>query len=81
MKIHAVYDSTGKILAAVQIGEDEGPIFSNAKSVGRLRPVPQAGQYAADLDVPTDYAKLGFVGVCEKLKVEHGPAPKLKPEP
>jgi hypothetical protein len=79
MKIHAVYDDTGKILVAVKIAENEGPVFVNG-GAGKLRPVPKAGQRSADLDVPAEFRSLRFAEACSKLRVQHGPNPTLVPK-
>jgi hypothetical protein len=65
MKIHAVYDRNGKILAAVSIDAT-----SKLKIGGALRPVPKAEQHAADLEVPPEHSRLGLVELCRALKVE-----------
>ena len=62
MKIHVLYDHLGKILAAVDIG-DETP------ERGRLRPIPQERQSAADFDVPAEHSHMKFVEVVPRLRV------------
>ena len=59
MKLHVMYDESGRILAAVRLDRDG---TDNAHQMGRrlgsVRPVMQAGQLSADLDVPPEYAHL-----------------------
>ena len=62
MKIHVLYDHSGEILAAVDI-QDEAP------ERGRLRPIPQERQRAADFDVPAEHSRLKFVDVVPRLRV------------
>jgi hypothetical protein len=62
MKLHVLYDDAGTILAAVRLGQDE--------SAPVLRPVPQAGQFSADLDVPHDCCHLDFLELCRTLCVD-----------
>jgi hypothetical protein len=61
MKMHVLYDSSGQILAAVELPEvvSEGTL--------QVRPVAKPDQYSADLDVPLG---LSFMEACEKLVVD-----------
>ena len=50
---------------------------------GSLRPVPKAGQFAADLDVPKEHSHLPLAELCQTFEVEHGRAAnaaKLRPK-
>ena len=69
MRIHAVYDHSGKILAAISIDANEHAT-SAAKLGGALRPVPKPGQFAADLEVPHEHTHLELAELCRALKVE-----------
>jgi hypothetical protein len=62
--MHVLYDSSGRILAAVELseGDSEGTL--------QARPVAAPGQYSADLNVPPDLAHLSFKEACEKLVVD-----------
>jgi hypothetical protein len=64
MKVHVLYDGTGRILAAVHLDPPEG------QGVGELRPVPQKGQMSGDFAVPTECADLNFSEACEALRVD-----------
>jgi hypothetical protein len=73
--MHVVYDSNGRIVAAVRLPEG-GP--KGTQQVG-LRPVAKPDQYSADLDVPPDQAHLSLVEACEKLVVDVAQkVPRLK---
>jgi hypothetical protein len=62
MKIHVLYDHSGEILAAVDLSEQ-------APELGRLRPIPQEGQSAADFEVPAGHPHVKFVDVVPRLRV------------
>ena len=62
MKIHVLYDHSGEILAAVDINEE-------VPELRRLRPIPQEGQSAADLEVPAEHSNVKFVDVVPRLRV------------
>ena len=64
MKIHVLYDSSGRILAAVELSEDV------SDGTPQVRPVAKPDQYTADLDVPPALAHLSFKDACEKLVVD-----------
>lgn len=73
MRMHVLYDSSGQILAAVELPEvvSEGTL--------QVRPVVKPGQYTADVDVPPDLAHLNFKEACEKLVVDVAQkVPRLK---
>src|SRR5437762_12200625 len=61
MKLHILYDRTGRILAAVHLDPAERPY---GEAVGELRPVPRKGQMSGDFEVPSEYAERGFVEAC-----------------
>lgn len=63
MKIHVLYDHhSGEILAAVDVNKD-------SPELGRLRPIPQEGQSAADFEVPAEHSRVKFVDVVPRLRV------------
>lgn len=64
MKLHVLYDRTGRILAAVHLDPPDG------EGVGELRPVPRKGQMSADFEVPSECADLNFVAACRALRVD-----------
>ncbi len=65
MKLHVLYDRTGRILAAVHL--DPAP---DGEGVGELRPIPRKGQMSADFEVPGECADLNFVEACRALRVD-----------
>ena len=65
MKLHVLYDRTGRILAAVHLDP-----ASDAKGGGVLRPVPHKGQMSADFEVPDEHAHLDFAEACRALRVD-----------
>jgi hypothetical protein len=71
MKIHALYNKQGKILAAVSI-DPRKPTDRKSLIKGSLRPVPKTGQFAADLDVPNEHSHLPLAELCQTFEVEHG---------
>jgi hypothetical protein len=62
--MHVLYDSSGRILAAVELSEGV------SKDTQHVRPVAKPGQYTADLDVPPALGRLGFKDACEQLVVD-----------
>jgi hypothetical protein len=73
MRIHVLYDSSGRILAAVELPEGV------SEDTSQVRPVAKPDQYTADLDVPPALADRGFKGVCETLVVDVAEkVPRLK---
>jgi hypothetical protein len=64
MKMHVLYDATGKILAAAELSEGV------SEGTPQVRPVAKPNQYTADLDVPAALADLSFNDACEKLVVD-----------
>jgi hypothetical protein len=66
MKIHALYDKSGRILAAVNLdGEAKSP------ATPRVRPVPKKkGHKAADFDVPVEHSHGEFLEVVSRLRVD-----------
>ena len=62
MQIRALYDQTGKILAAVHL---------DAARVSRHpHPRPREGQAVGDFMVPAEHSHLSFVEACARLKVK-----------
>ena len=72
MRMHVLYDSSGQILAAVEL-----PEVVSADTL-QVRPVVKPGQYSADVDVPPDLAHLSFKEACEKLMVDVAQKARLK---
>jgi hypothetical protein len=74
MELHVLYADSGNILAAVRLDEEDEESSGNAalgdEPIPAPRPVPEPGQYTADLKVPDDLTHLGFLEVCEQLVVE-----------
>lgn len=64
MKIHVLYDSTGRILAAAELLEGV------SEDMPQVRPVANPDQYTAELEMPTVMAHLSFKEACEKLVVD-----------
>jgi hypothetical protein len=71
MKMHVVYDQSGKIIAASRMREG---------TIGGPIPVAESGQYSALLEVPQEHAQLTFHDLCRNLVVvEKAPGkPHLK---
>jgi hypothetical protein len=63
MKLHVLYDRSGKILAAVRL--DDQPL-----GIVTPRPVCRPGQFTADVTVPDNFRHLSFFEVCTRLVVE-----------
>ena len=73
MKVHVLYDTSGQILAAVELSKDA------SKDTLQVRPVAKPDQYTADLDVPSALDHLSFKDVCETLVVDVAQkVPRLK---
>jgi hypothetical protein len=71
MELHVLYDASGNILAAVRLDDE----VSHGATVGDEpipgpRPVPEPGQYVADVKVPDELAHLSFFEVCNQSVVE-----------
>lgn len=64
MKMHVLYDASGKILAAVELSEGA------SEDVLQVRPIAKSDQYSAELEMPTVMAHLSFKEACEKLMVD-----------
>ena len=62
MRLRVVFNEKGDILGAAPL-DSLGPV--------RARPVPdeRAGQRAADVDVPPEYADYDVLAVCRRLRV------------
>jgi hypothetical protein len=72
MRLHVVFNENGNILAAALL-DSRGPV--------RARPVAdeRAGQHAADVDVPAEYADYDVLAVCRRLRVSvEGKFPELR---
>lgn len=80
MKLHVMYDQSGRIIAAVRLDSD---VTAKSDQVGRrlgsVRPVMTPGHSSADLDVPPEHAHLTFAEACRQLVVETSDSkPRLK---
>jgi hypothetical protein len=74
MRLCALYDRTGQILAAVRL-DDELKADGLVKGP---RPLPQRGQKVAEIDVPEEFRHLSFRDACLSLKVDiKAKAPRL----
>ena len=72
MRLQVVFNDKGHILAAALL-DSRGPV--------RARPVAneRAGQRAAEVDVPSEYADYDVLAVCRRLRVSvEGKFPELK---
>jgi hypothetical protein len=72
MRLRVVFNEKGNILAAAPL-DSRGPV--------RARPVAneQAGQRAAEVDVPSEYADYDVLAVCRRLRVNvKGKFPELR---
>jgi hypothetical protein len=70
MRLHVVYDRSGKIVAAVRL---------NSANSNHPRPVVGEGHTAAEITVPKEHAHLSFSDACQQLRVHaSGPSPSLK---
>ena len=81
MELHVLYDDSGNILAAVRLDSEslQGATIGD-KRIPAPRPVPEPGQYTADVKVPDDLAHLSLFEVCDQLVVEgRGAQAVLKP--
>jgi hypothetical protein len=68
MRIRALYDQKGRILAAVQVVTTEA-----ARGVSPTpQPEPKRGQRVGVFTVPPEYARLGFAQACAQLMVKDG---------
>jgi hypothetical protein len=60
MKLIALHDKTGKILAAARLTDDyKGPV-----------PVAGKGHTLVKLEIPQEHTKLDLVSICTKLRVD-----------
>ena len=66
MKLCALYDRSGQILAAVRLDED----YRSGRFVDPPRPLPQKGQKVAEVEVPEEFRHLNFLDACLQLKVD-----------
>jgi hypothetical protein len=71
MELHVLYDDLGNILASVRLDDESSPNATlGDRPIPGPRPVPEPGQYTADVKVPDDFAHLSFLEVCNQLVVE-----------
>lgn len=69
MRLYAVYDQSGNIVAAVRLDSTDS---------SRPRPVAKKGHSAAELEVPQEHTNLGFADICQRFKVDtSGATPSL----
>jgi hypothetical protein len=66
MQIRALYDKTGRILAAVQMKTDE----AGGVSAPPPQPQPRPGQSVGVFEVPADCSRLSFQDACAQLEVK-----------
>jgi hypothetical protein len=66
MKIYAVYDHTGEILAAVHMDQP----CPTEQHIPPPIPVAQADQKVLEIDVPAEFMHLTFHEVCVQLRVD-----------
>ena len=64
MQIRALYDQTGRILAAVHLDAARGSPHPHPQ------PRPRDGQAVGDFTVPAEHAHLPFAGACARLRVK-----------
>ena len=81
MKLHVMYDQSGRIIAAVRLDVDK---TTEPNKLGRrldgVRPVMKPGHSSADLDVPPEHAHLTFSEACRTLVVDTSSVtPRLRP--
>jgi hypothetical protein len=74
MKIYALHDAHGAILAAVDLDAEA----KHPKKLGSLRPIVGHGHHAGEFEVPHSHAHLDLKGVSEAMRVDVG-AKKLVP--
>lgn len=65
MRLNVLYDDTGAIVAASLIDEEAGE-----GDVSAPRPVPEPGQYAAEVEVPAEFSQWSFLDICQRGVVE-----------
>jgi len=71
MKMHVMYDDSGRIVAAVRLDEGVGSKSSKfGRRLAGVRPVVKPGHACADLDVPAEHAHLSFAEACRRLMVD-----------
>jgi hypothetical protein len=80
MKLHVMYNQSGRIIAAVRLDADK---TTKSNKLGRrldgVRPVITPGHSSADLDVPSEHAHLTFAEACRQLVVDTSDIkPRLK---
>jgi hypothetical protein len=67
MKLHVIYDNSGKIVAGVRV-DAEGT--TKHPTLGSLRPVVKPGHFSAEVDVPEEHTHLTLADLCLKLVVQ-----------
>lgn len=82
MKLHVMYDKSGRIVAAVRL--DEGGDLPKhghlGNKIGPPRPVMKLRHSTADLELPAEHAHLSFADACRQLEVDVAhPPPRLRP--
>jgi len=70
MKLHVMYDQTGRIVAGVRLDADESKQRDPGGMTGTVRPVSKSGHASAELEVPAEHAHLTFTEVCQRLMVD-----------
>lgn len=71
MRLHILYDDSGCILAAVKLGDESSPpVAMDGKPIPAPCPLPESGQYTADVKVPDEFNHLNFVEICSQLVVQ-----------
>ena len=68
MKLHVLHDAKGRILAAVQLTEDQ-------KNTGP-RPIARRGQKMIEVEVPAEHAHQDLFSICQCMRV-HAPTRSL----
>ena len=69
MKLHVMYDQSGRIVAAVRLDADAKQSRREGVAVP-VRPVLKRGHASADLDVPAEHSHLAFHEACQRLMVD-----------
>jgi hypothetical protein len=66
MRLCVLFDRSGQILAGLPMDQ---PLLLG-KYMSTPRPVPQAGQQVAEMDVPEEFRHRTLLDICTKLKVD-----------
>jgi hypothetical protein len=67
MQITALYDSKGRILAAVQVQAESE---HGSSTIPQPQPQAKRGQRVGTFTVPSECAHLGFVEACSQLRIK-----------